>query len=259
MDRGGALANKVAVILTNYNMPERADALREYVAMHTEWPLDFILVDNGSDLAEPSQYTSLRLEENIQTTGGWLMGLEYSDFLARKNKESYMAYWLMITSAEFVEKSLDPLTPLANVLVGDPNAVAVHAALTEDSTSAFANMMTRGGSEPRRTIQMDNIAALWRADFLNKIERFDPSLTYAWGITSETCWKARRDGRSLWIHEGIRVKKVSQIGYTMNRMNMTEQERHDNASAEAQKVLTERYGEKPYRKLGREYAEEGWK
>jgi hypothetical protein len=248
------VTDKVAVILVNYNMPERADALYEYVMANTDWPLDFILVDNGSDLVPPSQYTTLRLEENIQTTGGWLMGLEYSDFLARKNAEPYLAYWVMITSAEFVEKSLDPLTPLARKLMNDPRAVVAHAALTEDSTTAFAQMMKLqdpGGL--RRVTYLDNIAALWRADWLNEIGRFDPSLTYAWGIPPETCWKARRDGRTLWIHEGIEIKKVSQIGYAMDRMNMTEEERERNASTESSRVLAERYGDGWNMKLNTEY------
>lgn len=253
------MAHKVAVILTNYNMLERADALRDYIAEHTEWPLDFILVDNGSDLVEPSQYTSLRLEENIQTTGGWLMGLEYSDHLARKNGEPYLAYWIMGTSMEFVEGSLDPLTPLVTLLVEKPDAVAVHAALTQDSTTAHTNMWERPKVNcPRQTFRLDFLATLVRADWLNSIGRFDPDLTYAWGTPQETCWLARKQNRSLWIHEGIKIKKVSQIGYAMDRMNMTEEERRDKALAEKTAVLTKKYGDDWFNKIENEFVQEAW-
>ncbi len=254
------MANKVAVILTNYNMPERANALRAYVAVHAEWPLDFIMVDNGSDLVEPSQYTSLRLGQNIQTTGGWLMGLEYSDYLARKNGEPYFAYWIMGTSMEFVEESLDPLTPLATLLVKRPDAVAVHAALTEDSTTAHTNMWERPQAHgPRQTFRMDLLATLIRADWLNDIGRFDPDLTYAWGVPQETCWKARKQTRSLWIHEGTKIKKVSDIGYTMGRMNMTRVERGDSALAEKTSVLAKKYGDDWYDKIENEFVEPEWR
>ena len=56
-------------------MPERTDALCEHIREYVSWPYSLIVVDNGSDLVAPSQYTTLRLDTNIQTTGGWLAGL----------------------------------------------------------------------------------------------------------------------------------------------------------------------------------------
>ena len=70
------MSNRVAVILTNYNMPERTDALGDYLAAHVKHPYDFICVDNASDLMPPSKYTKVHLTANRQTTGGWLAGLE---------------------------------------------------------------------------------------------------------------------------------------------------------------------------------------
>jgi hypothetical protein len=103
-------------------------------------------------------------------------------------------------------------------------------------------MVTRGGSQPRQTWFIDNIASLYRADWFDHVGRFDPDLTYAWGIDLETCWKARKDGRSLWIHEGVKVEKVSDIGYTMNRMNMSAEERAQRATYNMWSVLTRKYG-----------------
>jgi len=254
--------HKTAIIIPNYNMPERTDALVEYIQGHAKAPYDLLVVDNGSNLVPPSKYTNVFIEENCQTTCAWLRGLEFADECAAFCGESYFAYMIMITSAEFVKESGDPLTPLVELLAEKPNAAVVHAALTKDSTTALAEqMMDRGTGQPRRTYLVDNIAALWRANWLNSIGRFREELTMGWGVLPETCWKARRDRKTIWIHEGTLIKKVSNIGYTMGRMNMTAKERARLASAEAQRILEPIYGPDFNEKLGHEWVrhgERGW-
>ena len=76
-------SKRVAAIVVNYNMVERANSIAEGIKKHVKWPVDIIVVDNGSDLKEspPSPYTAIRLEANVQTTNGWQMGIEYAKAL----------------------------------------------------------------------------------------------------------------------------------------------------------------------------------
>ena len=294
------MQDKTAVVIPNYNMPERTDALVEYLMEHAKAPHDIYVVDNGSDIMPPSQYTNVFIEENCQTTCGWLTGMRAADTVPtttcrsaltrwwnilrstlrlpttcgwltgmraadtveKHHGKSYLAYLIMITSTEFVEESGDPLTPLVEFLVANPNAAVVHAALTEDSTSALGQQMKdRGSGKPRRTYLIDNIAALWRADWLNSIGRFRPELRMGWGVLRETCWMARRDRKTIWIHEGTCVKKVSNIGYKMKRMNMTAIRRGELADAEAKLILEPIYGPDFKEKLGHEWTRptrNGW-
>ncbi len=151
----------------------------------------------------------------------------------------------------------DPLTPMAQLLVDDANAVVVHPALTEDSTTAWKHMITRGGDQPRRTWMVDNIASLYRADWFHEVGGFDKDLVYGWGIDLELCWWARYLGRSIWIHEGCRVKKVTDIGYAMGRMNMRAEERRVRAGANMAETLRKRYGENWDWQMRNEYVDEG--
>jgi len=250
--------SRTAVIIPNYNMPERTDALVEYIQENAKAPHDIFVIDNGSDLVPPSKYTSVCIRENRQTTFGWLTGLKEADFMEDQIGAFYFAYMVMITSAEFVKESGDPLTPLVEFLDKNRKAAVIHAALTKDSTTALAEqMMDRGTGKPRRTYLVDNIAALWRADYLNRIGRFREELTMGWGVLPEVCWEARRDRKTIWIHEGTLIKKVSNIGYTMNRMNMTAKERGKLASAEARRILEPIYGENFNEKLGHEWKKHG--
>lgn len=233
--------DKVAVIIVNYNMPERADALAENIKASTAWEHDIILVDNGSDLTKPAKNTTLALKWNVQTTNGWMMGLNYADALAAYRGTPYLAYWFLITSAEFIDDT-DVLTPMAEFLKLNPSAVGIHPSLTKDTTTSWDHLITRDGYEPRETWMIDNIASLYRASWFDRNGRFDRSMVYGWGIDLETCWRARDQNRTLWVDERVRMKKVTDIGYAMNRMNMTDGERKVKAGQNMCDVLSKRYG-----------------
>jgi GT2 family glycosyltransferase len=242
---------RVAAIITNYNMPERTDALVKYIHKYVKaYPVDVVVVDNGSDLAKPSRYTKVRLEENVQTTGGWLAGLDSLN-------QQYFAYWFLITSTEFVfGQSYDPLMPMVAKLKNDAQAVGVHNALTIDSTTAWKHLYTRRGVGCRQTWMIDNISSLYRADWFDEIGRFDPALKYGWGVDLETCYLARKQKRTLWVCEDAVVKKVTDIGYTMNRMNMSADKRRELASRNMVEVLNDKYGPFGYRQVRNDYIED---
>lgn len=238
---------KVAAIITNYNMPERTDALVEYIRKHVETPVDVVVVDNGSDMVKPSKYTTLRLEQNVQTTGGWLAGL-------KTLSDDYLAYWFLITSTEFVEGVTgDPLTPMVQKLLDDPNAVGVHNSLLPDYVGAWKHLVTRVGKGCRETWMIDNISSLYRADWFDSIGWFDPEMIYAWGIDLETCWLARGQGRGLWVCEDAPVRKTTNIGYAMDRMNMSAEDRSRLAYANMVETLNRKHGPDGYFRIKREY------
>ena len=222
--------NKVATIISNFNMPERTDALVEHISDH-EIPCQIVVVDNGSKMVPPSKYTTVSLPDNVQTTGGWLAGLDQA--------KGADYYWIMITSAEFLGPEV--LRPMVDFMDAHPEAVGAHPALSLDST-AWAHLLTQGGDEPREVKFIDNIAALWRASWFDSIGQFDPSLRYAWGSDLETCHVARTQGQTMWVMEPAGMKKVTDIGYTMGRMGMTAERRRELARRNMESVLSRKYG-----------------
>ena len=81
-------SKRIAAIVVNYNMVERANSIAEGIKKHVKWPVDIIVVDNGSDLKDspPSPYTAIRLEANVQTANGWMMGIEYAKALGHVSR-----------------------------------------------------------------------------------------------------------------------------------------------------------------------------
>jgi hypothetical protein len=248
-------SNKVAVFVVNYNMPEKTDSIYEYLIKNSSYPIDIFIIDNGSNLKTPSKYTNVFIKNNIQTTGGWLKGLEESD----KKPYKYFAYMFIITSTKFTSRSKDPVTPLVKTLRKKKNAVGVHSALSKDSTTYWEHLKNRGTKKLRRTWFIDNIASMYRADWFNKIGRFNKNLIYAHGIDIETGYLARKQGKSIWIDETIEVEKITDIGYKMNRMNMSAEERRKLAWENTVEVLSKKYGPDWYNKLYNDYIKEEWR
>jgi len=228
-------------------MPERTDALVEHILETVQLPYDLIVVDNGSDLVEPSQYSTFVLPENTQTGGGFWAGIDYADSLGE-----HKYYWLMITSAEFYKNDLrDPLKPLVEVLEQDELAFCVQPAIRFVDNEAWSKWLEpRKNPLPRRIWGVDYISTLFRAEYFHKIGGFRKELPMMWGAIGECNYKARKEGYHLYVHDGYTMKKITNIGYTMDRMNMTSVDRKNLATKQADEVLIPIYG-KNYREIFR--------
>ncbi|HET7099041.1 MAG TPA: hypothetical protein VFI61_02315 [Patescibacteria group bacterium] len=250
----------VAIVLPNYNMPEATDAIGDYIKTNIKYPCELIVVDNGSDLTSPSKYTKLRLTENLQTTAGWLAGLNLADHLEKKYPKKFFAYWILITSTSFPKSTQgDVLEPLVKFLVKNDNAVAIAHSLTKDSTTGWKHLYDSGSGKPRQTWMLDNISTLYRADWFNGIGRFDPKMYMAWGSDLETSYLARKNKKSLWIYDGLSVTKTTDIAYKMNRMNMDTHERHRLATKNMTEVLSNKYGKDWHDIMLNKYVDPSWR
>lgn len=246
--------NKVAAILLNYNMPERADAIAESIKARVKVPHELIVVDNGSDLVYPSKSTNLSLGKNVQVSNGFRMGLAYADAIAAWEQIEFFAYWFLITSSEFMSDEYDPLARLLEAMVDDPKVVFVVPTLSESSETAWKHMINRGGQNVRETWGTDfYLGGLVRAEWFNASGRFNPALRYGWGICSEINWMARKDGLKILLHEDVVIRKENNIAYRMDRMNMTADKRSKLSGAEMNSVLEEKYGPGALDKLGHEF------
>ncbi len=249
------MTSRIAAFIVNYNMPERADALFEYLdSKSANVELDIYLIDNGSDLVKPPANTNVFVKENCQTTGGWLEGLKAVD----ESGEKYDLYMFLITSTEFVEASKGLVSTLASNFA-DKDVVGVHASLTSDSTTAWPHLKNYNLTDAREVWMIDNICSMYRADWFDRMGRFEKELIYAHGVDLEMSYFARRDGKKLLVDERVEVKKTTDIGYTMDRMNMTAKERNSKAYKNMCEVLEKKYGGDWWKKIVKSHIKPGTK
>lgn len=246
--------HKVAIVILNYNMPERADELSYNIFNRVKVPFEFILVDNGSDIAPPSNYTTLKLSKNVQVANGFNMGLAYADAISAWEQFEFFAYWFLITSIKFLPGEDDLLAPLLSVMVNEPKASMVVPTLTPETDTAWVHQKNLGRSGVRETWGTDfYLGGLVRADWFNAHGRFNPRLRFGWGICSEINWYSRKEGMKILLHEDVIIHKDTNIGYEMDRMGMTSEDRARLSSEEMNRVLTEKWGPGALDKLGHEY------
>lgn len=249
------MGKRIAAILTNYNMEEATNEIRNHLQLHCDWPIDYFFVDNGSDVR--SSACDIYIPRNLQTTKGWLSGINIAKQIAEIENFSYLAFLVMITSAEPIG-DVDYITPMAEFLLDNPSAVGIMPSLSKDSLiDIWKHMKNRNGNAPRRVFGLDSIFTLWRYDWLLE-NLFDPDYHYAWGTSEETSWKARSQGRGLYVHDGLEIRKIQDRGYIMDRMGMSSQERRKLGMENVTEIMENKYGENWSWKMNKEFVEDGW-
>ena len=223
--------NKVAIIIVNYNMLEKTDQIIENLNKTVKYPHDIILVDNGSNFINESKYTSLRLQKNVQTNNGWLMGLHYADSLEIINNEKYFAYCFVLTSVKLIETEKDIIETMINTMKKDDNVVGVHPSLTTSSLTHRETMINTPDKGIEHLFFIDNIFSCYRASWFNKIGRFNSKLTFDWGIDIETGYFADIDNKKILLDNTIKIEKDTEY-----KTNI------DNAINQINNYFSEKYG-----------------
>jgi hypothetical protein len=234
-------------------MPERADELAAWFESTTRWPHDLLVVDNGSDKMPIPARINLGWRDNVGPAGVWRIATTYAERLARKRAVPHLGYLMCVTSTVIpeIQRERDLITPLAELLESDPNAVIAHPANTPDTESYFRHMIDGGSGGPRRLGFCETQCPLVRADWFHAIGGYDPDFVLHWGVDIDLCVQARRQGRGVWLHEGVHVRKEESRGYTSGRYEMSAEEHVERAIAEMDAVLLRKYG-----KRGRELVAE---
>lgn len=154
-----------------------------------------------------------------------------------------MAYWVWITSSDYVDSEGDVLTPMAQYMIDNPKVVGMCPGLTADSTTGWPHLK-RGNdhSKVREVKFIDNLATLWRAEWFDSIGTYDPDELRGFGVEMEASYLARYSGRTVVVDDRVQIKKTSGVAYKLKRMNADAGKRGDTAVKEMRNLLGNRYG-----------------
>ena len=232
---------KVAIILSNYNMPEMADYLVEYIERNVLWPYEFIVVDNGSDKMPPTKHTTVAISPNMGANAAWQVGFSVCDRLEKKLGQRFFGYLLCCTNTKFPVEA-DFLTPLAEFLERNERAVGINPAHTADSGTPWQDHFDTGTGEPRQVRFLEWTTGLYRADWMKQVGRIEPTFFYNWGLDVDLSVMARLTGRTLWIHEGVLTTKQDSVRYKTGRFEMSAEDRQEKSLEEMDRIFVAKYG-----------------
>ena len=245
--------NSIAICIPNYRMGERTDALIEHIEHTTSIDHRYFIIDMVDDPKPPffrSQYATTTLDYNLQMNGGLTLAVEEAHKFEKKRGVKFLAYWFITTSMNFLDGDDNDIpNHLLTKLIDDPNAVIISPALDGSSGTAWTNMKVRNGRGLRQTLGCDCLATMYRADWFDAQGGYNPDLKIGWGMDMEMSWKARSQGRTIWICEDVMMHKEESVAYKMGRWNFLPEERGKRGSEEMEKVLSAKYGKDYIQKL----------
>lgn len=223
----------IVPIILSFNMAEAALRLRNAFDKHNR---TYVIVDNGSN--PPLSIADIRLETNVRTTHGWMMGKHYADALAAVYGHEIDAYWFISTSSELVG-DMDHVGMMEEALADHPDAVMIQPAWVGDLTAWTHKLNEQQYEDGLHEAKLAGPACVIRKSWFDEIGGFNPRLTHSWGLDFELSKLAEK---RMLRHDGVQMRIVENIAYQMGRMNMTSQERKTGAREEMISVLSEDYG-----------------
>lgn len=221
-------ASKVAAIIANHNLSERANNLSR--ALSGIDGFEVIVVDNGSR-GFPPVNTAVKLRKNVRLTHAYLTGLAYADGLAAVSGEKFRAYWFMTTSLQFA--LLDGVRQMADKLTGDCVYVSPRY---EGATRWPHTQMAKAGV----TRHLGG-AGMYLAEWFDQNGRFDPRLTHNWGTDYDSSLMAWRDGKHGLVVDDVVVEVSENHGYKAGVHGLSVSEYHEAARAEMDAVMSEKW------------------
>ncbi|UYN89895.1 MAG: hypothetical protein KIT08_01330 [Anaerolineales bacterium] len=221
-------ANKVAAIIANHNLSERANALSR--AFSVIDGIDVIVVDNGSR-GFPPVNTTVKLRKNVRLTHAYLAGLAYADGLAAVSGEKYYAYWFLTTSLQF--KLMAGVQGMVEKLSGD----CVYVSPRYEGATRWPHTALAKAGVTRHL----GGAGMYLAEWFDANSRFDPRLTYNWGTDYDTSLKAIAQGKHGLVADDVVMEVSENHGYKAGVHGMSVDEYHREARAEMDAVLSEKW------------------
>lgn len=219
----------ISIVVINYNMPEATDRHVEFIRSHTNIEHELIVVDNGSDLMPPSQYTNVWIPKNKDTLGGWYSGLNFS----RGD-----AVWFLSTSTVFIDTNKDILFEMSSLLKGDTVCVCSNW----QGARAVTHLQHGTFSDEPHPIKFIGPMAMWDRRWL-KHNLPDPRLSTGWGTDFEMSYFLRQSNKNAVICPSVKMEVKEGIMYEMKRGHSTLDARRIYARKQMYDVLSEKYGE----------------
>lgn len=236
---------KITACILSYNLPEATDRLVENMKqMITKPSYDLVVFDNGSDPDKVSKYTTHRIEKNTRMTGG----LNHCLQISKNNNSDFV--WLLVNDIIFKEP--EPLESMMSIMLENTQIGVVHPALSEDTVTHYA-FLRKNRNRNVRFIELpmvDIICPFYRKEALNVIDwKYNPELTYGWGIDWESAYLIRKAGFKVGIDNN------SCVYHILSELYKNKRDREFKTTTDFYKAATRQFNAYLRKKYGHNWKE----
>jgi GT2 family glycosyltransferase len=241
---------KVGIALLNYNLPDETDFVYESLVKNLDKTnYEICVVDNASDKAPPSKYTTIKSIVNGRTMGAILLAAHYFN---RKEDVKYVFY--MHNDMTFREKG-DILYDMVLHMEANPNIAVIHPALNQAATPVWigdritvhdplnTNKYRRVMPNHANVINMDDTSPiLVRKTDWNLVGGQDPRISRCYGAGKDFYTSLHRLGKEIYMCDDVIINHHGQYTYIKNVGDESYQTLDKEAWIEMNIVMSEKYG-----------------
>lgn len=244
---------KVGIILMNYNLPEETDYVYEKLVKNltkSNYDYEICVVDNASDKAPASKYTTIRSIVNTRTMGAILLGAHYFN---RKPDVKYTLY--MHNDMDFNENT-DIIAHIVDFMENNERVAVVHPAIdpsgaavpigdqivvhNPDNKEGFRRVMPN----IHGYITMDDTSPIFvRKTDWNLVGGQDPRLSRCYCSGKDFYSALNTIGKEIYLCDTVPIIHRGQYTYTKQVGDESYQTLDREAYAEMIPVMIEKYGE----------------
>lgn len=235
---------KVIVAILNYNMPMITDNLYCQLKNLIKLPVEFIVMDNGSDTDKIAISTTNRIEKNTRLTGGLNKILEIV-----KNKD--VDYIWLCTNDISIRTKIDPIESMINKFKNDQTLGIVHPSLKKEPVKNYAypwmckDIVNMKDGYTTDHITYDIICPFFKKEVLKLLDwKFDKRFEYGWGIDYDSAYLCRKNNYKIAVDFDIEIEHKTSITYDSgnDKEFKNRQEYYKKAGENMNKVMVEKYG-----------------
>lgn len=241
---------KVGIVLMNYNLPQETDYVyNKLIKSLTKTRYEICVIDNASDKAALSRYTTMRNIVNTRTMGAILSGAHYFN---RKHDVKYVFY--MHNDMDF-DENVDILEHLVEYMEANENVAVVHPSIDPAGSAVpigdqivihhpdNAELYRRVMPNVHGMITMDDTSPiLVRKSDWNLVGGQDPRLSRCYGSGKDFYTSLHRIGKEIYMCDKVPIQHKGQYTYSMNMGDEPYQTLDREAYGEMMLVMSEKYG-----------------
>lgn len=248
---------RVGIALLNYNLPAETDLVYEALIKNLDKTnYEICVVDNASDKAPPSKYTTVKTIVNGRTMGAILMAAHYFD---RKPDVKYVFY--MHNDMSF-RPFPDILYDMVMHMEANPQIAVIHPSLNQDATPVYIGDRFTV-YQPIHTLGTVTDDMLYRRVMPNKFDAIpmddtspilvrksdwqsvggqDPRLSRCYFSGKDFYTALHRRGKEIWMYDGCVIDHHGQYTYIKEVGDESYRTLDHEAKVEMGFVMSEKYG-----------------
>ncbi|MEZ5976934.1 MAG: methyltransferase domain-containing protein [Planctomycetota bacterium] len=238
---------RIAALVASRNRPDLVDAMVERLRAQTSLPIDFHVVECGTEPDQLSRCSTLwyRDEPFRGKCYGHNLALDAAKLAASQDEElrangGYDYYWVLMNDVVF-DDGVDAARILVETMEREPR-LAILSPTNQEGGYPGAERRANGGF--RKVTTCDYLGFMMKREAVEEAGFLNPAFTWCWGAIHELAYRCYSNGWFVAYSDDVAYRHLGGSTYGRKGTNTVSREEYQrNAKAFATEYFVREYGE----------------